>query len=283
MDRPVNNTGRFTGRAEAYTKYRYGYPPEALTLLADHFNLPRGAKIADVGSGTGILSAHILQALESHSVKVFGVEPNNDMRDAGESFMEASIKQGVFESVNGTAEETTLPDRSVDLSVAGAAFHWFDTSAFHTELLRYTKPSGSLAGNAQPLGAPFAMLTRHIRPDSAFKDPKTKELVDGFRETFSRYNPNYSAQRHQEKLDPEPLKKFFGHDQYKLQVYERTRKVTLQQIIGRMKSVSVAPAEGSESWEAFVSDVKAGFERFKDDEGMVETCDDLQMIYGYVQ
>ena len=33
-----------------------------------------------------------------------------------------------FHSVAGTAEATTLPDRSIDAIVAGQAFHWFDAA-----------------------------------------------------------------------------------------------------------------------------------------------------------
>ena len=53
MTRP---TERFSTRAEHYRRYRPGYPPAAIELLATHCGLTSGALVADVGSGTGILS-----------------------------------------------------------------------------------------------------------------------------------------------------------------------------------------------------------------------------------
>ena len=52
----VDNTNRFSGRAEAYVKHRRGYPPEAFDLIQTHFQVSENARILDMGSGTGILS-----------------------------------------------------------------------------------------------------------------------------------------------------------------------------------------------------------------------------------
>lgn len=282
MDQSADNTGRFTGRADAYVKYRSSYPPEAITLLAEYFNLPAEAKIADVGSGTGILSAVVLETLRNRHVKVIGVEPNKDMRDAGETFMKASIEQGAFESVNGTAEKTTLPDHSIDIVMAGAAFQWFDTLGCRAECLRTIKPSSSLADN-ECHGAPFAFLTRHHRPDSALRSSKAKEMANEFRAIIVRHGADHTVRVHQQKTNPETLKTFFGHDQYKVEVYERTQRMTLEQVIGRMKSMSSVPPEGSAGWEPLINDVKAGYERFKDEDGMVEVLNDGKLIYGYIR
>ena len=74
---------------------------------------------ADVGSGTGFLSELFL----ANGNLVLAIEPNLEMRSAGEKYLGNQPK---FESIDGTAESTTLPDRSVDFVVAGQAFHWFD-------------------------------------------------------------------------------------------------------------------------------------------------------------
>lgn len=57
----VDNTNRFTGRADAYVKYRRSYPPEAIRLVAKYFHLPSDATILDLGSGTGILSRYVMR------------------------------------------------------------------------------------------------------------------------------------------------------------------------------------------------------------------------------
>jgi len=50
-----------------------------------------------------------------------------------------------FRSTAGTAERTTLPDRSVDLITVGQALHWFDGPAARREFKRILKPDAMLA------------------------------------------------------------------------------------------------------------------------------------------
>ena len=63
--------------------------------------------IADIGSGTGKLSQDLLKVAGI----VYCVEPNDEMRQVAESLL--SNQEG-FISVKGTAEQTTLMDKSVD-------------------------------------------------------------------------------------------------------------------------------------------------------------------------
>jgi hypothetical protein len=69
-----------------------------------------------VGSGILILSNLLLK----NGNRVFGVEPNPEMRAAAEEILYHHPR---FASVLGTAEATTHPDGSVDFVVAGQAFH----------------------------------------------------------------------------------------------------------------------------------------------------------------
>src|SRR4051812_35209407 len=110
---------RFSNRVANYVKYRPGYPPEILEIFRDEMNLTGDSVVADIGSGTGISARVFLE----NGNPVFGVEPNAAMRAAAKEFLK-SFPQ--FESVEGTAEATNLPDRSVDLVIAAQAFHWFD-------------------------------------------------------------------------------------------------------------------------------------------------------------
>jgi ubiquinone/menaquinone biosynthesis C-methylase UbiE len=56
---------------------------------------------------------------------VIAVEPNREMR---EKLAELLSHFSNLTTINGTAENTTLQDNSVDMIVAGQAFHWFDQS-----------------------------------------------------------------------------------------------------------------------------------------------------------
>src|SRR5262245_37053311 len=114
-----DSTQRFSNRVENYIRYRPNYPTEVLTFLQAECELTPASVVADVGSGTGILAELFLKS----GCQVFGVEPNREMREAGERLLKSYSS---FTSLAGTAEMTTLPPASVDLIAAGQAFHWFD-------------------------------------------------------------------------------------------------------------------------------------------------------------
>src|SRR4029078_63361 len=74
-----------------------------------------------------------------HGNVVYGIEPNDEMRQAAERLL---ARYPNFRSINASAEATTLPDRSVDLVVAGQAFHWFDQTRAKMEFQRILRPGG---------------------------------------------------------------------------------------------------------------------------------------------
>src|ERR1022692_4825218 len=100
-------TQRFSSRAANYVKYRPGYPGGVIKTLVKECGLTVKSVVADIGSGTGILSELFLK----DGNRVFGVEPNREMREAGEQLLG---KYPTFTSIDGTAEETSLADCSVD-------------------------------------------------------------------------------------------------------------------------------------------------------------------------
>ena len=81
MNSPPDSKERFSNRVENYIKYRPGYPKEIIDFLTEKINFRSGWMIADIGSGTGILSKLFL---ENGNI-VLGVEPNEEMRKAGEN------------------------------------------------------------------------------------------------------------------------------------------------------------------------------------------------------
>jgi SAM-dependent methyltransferase len=176
-------TERFTSRAGDYARYRPGYPAAAVTLLQHRCGLSPQAVVADVGSGTGILTALLLAS----GAQVIGVEPNAAMRAAAEATLGAWPR---FRSVNGTAEDTTLAPQSVDLVVVGQAFHWFDVAKARLEALRVTRAGawGALLWNERPHDAtPFladyeAMLMRHAPQYATITARRANEA--GMREFF---------------------------------------------------------------------------------------------------
>src|SRR5260370_27703184 len=128
---------RFSNRVADYVRYRPSYPAALLDLLRAECGLRSSHVIADVGSGTGLLSKLFLE----NGNCVFGVEPNPEMRQAGEEFLNSFCE---FVSVSASAEATTLGDSTIDFITAAQAFHWFDPHAARREFARILKPGGSV-------------------------------------------------------------------------------------------------------------------------------------------
>lgn len=131
-------TERFTDRVDDYVRGRPGYPVELYDTLVAATGLAPGARVADLGSGTGLSS----EPLVERGFEVFAVEPNAPMRQAAESRLGA--RPG-FHSVAGSAEATGLAPASIDLAVAFQAFHWFDVARARAELDRILVAGGSVA------------------------------------------------------------------------------------------------------------------------------------------
>jgi len=132
-----NATSRFSGRVENYIRYRPGYPPEVLQALIAECGLTNSHVIADIASGTGIWTRLLLE----NGNRVFGVEPNAEMREAGERLLAGFPR---FTSVAGTAEATTLANESVDFVTAAQAAHWFNRERSRQEFARILRPGGWL-------------------------------------------------------------------------------------------------------------------------------------------
>src|SRR3990167_7587928 len=132
MNKP---TERFIETVQDYIKYRPSYPKEVLQLLIDEGDLTKNKIIADVGSGTGLLSKLFLD----YGSVVYGVEPNQSMREAAEEYLK---EYSNFYSINGTAEATLLEDQSVNIITVGTAFHWFDIVKTKVEFRRILKKDG---------------------------------------------------------------------------------------------------------------------------------------------
>jgi SAM-dependent methyltransferase len=109
-----NATSRFSDRVENYVRYRPRYPAEALRVLKDECGLAASDVIVDIASGTGIWTRMLLE----NGNPVFGVEPNAEMRQAGERLLAGFPR---FTSVAGTAEATTLPDALADFVTVAQA------------------------------------------------------------------------------------------------------------------------------------------------------------------
>ena len=131
-------TTRFSNRVSNYAKYRPSYPEAVIDFLQQTIGLQKEWTIADIGSGTGIFSELLLR----YGYKVWGIEPNKEMREDAEKTLAGHKK---YTSINGKAEQTFLTGNSIDLITVAQAFHWIDRLAAKEEFRRILKPKGFIA------------------------------------------------------------------------------------------------------------------------------------------
>lgn len=163
-DEPV--TEYFAGLESLYDAYRPSYPAEAIRLALD--GLPRPARLADVGCGTGISSRLFAAA----GAAVIGIEPNADMRRQAE---QAGTPPGApaIAYREGTAERTGLAAGSLDVIACCQAFHWFDEKLALAEFHRIVAPGGRVAliwnvrQGSDPLSAGYNRLADRARAAAA--------------------------------------------------------------------------------------------------------------------
>lgn len=134
---PGTDPGRSFGSvALAYDRGRPSYPVEAATWLTEvaDADLGRPLRVLELGAGTGKLT----EVLVSLGHDVHATDPD-------EAMLEVLRARLPLVRVSATgAEEIPLPDRSVDVVVAGQAFHWFDLERALPEINRVLRPGGHL-------------------------------------------------------------------------------------------------------------------------------------------
>ena len=166
-----NNTNKFNNKAKDYVKFRPTYPNEFINYLVKDLKI-KDKVIADIGFGTGKLTELIINDCKT----IYAVEPNKDMRVAAEKILN---KHKTFHSVNGSAENTTLKDNSIDLIIVAQAFHWFDAKKARIEFKRILKPKGIvvLVWNLTLRNTKFLRAQRDILHQySNLKEKKTNNL-----------------------------------------------------------------------------------------------------------
>jgi SAM-dependent methyltransferase len=246
-------TQRFSSRVENYIKYRPGYPNGVVETLRSECGLTADSIVADVGSGTGILTEMFLR----NGNAVYGIEPNREMREAAERLLRDYPR---FRSVAAQAEETTLDDAGVDLVTAGQAFHWFDREKTRREFSRILKPRGWVA------------LIWNERVTT------TTPFLVAYEQLLKDYSTDYEQVDHR-RIDDDVIRVFFGPNQFRLKQFENVQVFDYEGVKGRLLSSSYAPEEGRLNYEPMIAGLEKIFQTYQD-EGRVVFEYVTQMYYG---
>jgi SAM-dependent methyltransferase len=250
----TDSTRRFSNRVDDYIRYRPSYPPAIVDLLAEECGLTPDWTIADIGSGPGNLTRLFLD----HGAAVVGVEPNREMREAGERLLAGYPR---FTSVEGTAEATGLPPASVDLVTAGQAFHWFDAARARQEFVRILRPPRwvALIWNERRVGStPF---------------------LNAYEDLLLRFGSDYSAVRHQDTASDDKIAAFFGPGGYRLTIFDNRQLFDLAALQGRVRSSSYAPLPGQPGYDELAAGLERIFAEHQGD-GVVSFDYDARLYLG---
>ena len=224
-----DSTRRFSSRVGNYVLYRPAYPSAVLDLLKKECSLTTASVVADVASGTGIFTRMLLE----NGNRVFGVEPNTEMRQAGEEFLRAYSN---FTSVAGTAEATTLADHSLDLVTAAQAAHWFDREKTRREFIRICRPGGCTV-----------LVWNERRTHS------TPFLRD-YEQLCLQYGTDYRVVRYERTI--EQIETFFAPSQFQVRTFDYHQDFDYPALEGRLLSSSFTPQDGDAGYGPMLRELR---------------------------
>jgi len=246
---------RFSRRVQNYARYRPSYPPALLQLMRSEMGLEPTCVIADVGSGTGILSEIFLR----HGNAVYGVEPNSEMRRMAEELLRDYPR---FISVAGTAEATTLPAASVDFVTAGQSFHWFDHVRARAEFARILRPGG------------WAVLVWNFRKRTG------SPFLAAYDRLLRRFGTDYERVEAESSAEGE-LHRFFGGE-FRAATFANQQTLDYDGLRGRLLSASYIPLEDDPRFAAMIAELQRTFAEHQEN-GTVRIEYETKVYYGHVQ
>lgn len=233
----IDPTERFSGKVDDYANYRPSYPQECIKFLQQQFNITKDSVIADIGSGTGILTKLLLDL----DCEVVAVEPNDQMRVMAEKHLKGNNK---FISLNGTGERTNLRLASIDLITVAQAFHWIDQVKAKQEFKRILKPRGSVA-------VLWNVLTQATAFGKAYDALKIK------------YGKDYVAIRKTHEPD---LSSFFAPKEYHVERFPHYKIIDKKGMIGLIQSSSFMPAPTAIDYDDMIDEADALFKEYQEGE-----------------
>ncbi len=239
----MKSIDKFTDKAEVYAKYRPSYPSEYIEYLVSEADLNENCMIADIGSGTGILSRQLLDK----GFTVIGVEPNDDMRTLAEQTLKPDSH---FISVDAVAEKTTLNDSSLDLITVAQAFHWFDIEQFRLECQRILKQDANVN------------LVWNSRDGASDINKESADICQ-------KYCPNFKGFSGGIEETPIPFQDFFRDGKYDFKNFRNDLQLNLIGFLGRYLSASYSPKKTDKEYNPFISALSNLFEKYSNNGNIV--------------
>lgn len=228
---------RFSHTVEYYIKYRPHYPKAVIDILQKHCGLKPECLIADIGSGTGIFT----QLLLENGYKVWGIEPNAEMRKAAEAYLSDDDN---FVSVNASAEKTTLENHSVDIITAAQAFHWFKQESVKKEFKRILKNNGWL------------VLLWNLR------DLEQPGIMQAYEQLLQEFGTDYKDVC-AEGVSEQSIIDFFAPNHVEIIVLPNEQVLDWEGFRGRLLSTSYVPKPDAQNYELMLNHAESIFKQYQ--------------------
>ena len=154
---------------------------------------------------------------------------------------EQTLDRCTFRSIRGTAEATTLEDRTIDLITCAQAFHWFDRVQTRLEFSRILESNG------------WTALIWNERRDDA------SPINGAYDNLLKAMVPDYQNVSHR-RVAEEDIRAFFAPGEVKLRIFANYQILHLDGFLGRLISSSYVPNLGQPGHQEIVEAAKKIFE-----------------------
>ena len=133
----INLRTTFNNEAELYHAVRPRYPEDLFDALVRTAQLRDGAKLLEIGPGTG----QATEPLTKRGYEITAVELGTGLAEVARKALE---KYKNVEIITGAFEEVELPPESFDLVYAATAFHWVKPEVKFSKSHKLLKAGGHL-------------------------------------------------------------------------------------------------------------------------------------------
>lgn len=247
----MNVVHRYLGKGTCYVRHRWDFADEAVGALVAACRLSPEARVADIGSGTGMLTRHLVDRFR----EVFAVEPNAELRGLAEDALGAYSS---FRSVDGLSDATTLPSGTVRLVTVGRALHWFPPDSTRAEFRRILEPEGLVA----VFGIPC-------------RDQRLLDAID----TVCTADNGWEAAFEKRRAPDPPLHPYFGHGEVRTLSVDGSVLEGWDAFLGRISSMSAAPAADHPRRARFERALRVVFDRHAT-HGLLEVPNATTVTFG---
>jgi SAM-dependent methyltransferase len=127
----------FDAIAVEYDRVRPSYPDALVDAACDRARLVPGARVLEIGCGTGLLT----EMLVARGLHVDAVDPGPSMLEAARR----RVGDGQVDFHLGRFEDAELPRETFAAVFSGTAFHWVDPSVGWSKVAAVLTPGGVLA------------------------------------------------------------------------------------------------------------------------------------------